>query len=81
MDRFLKHPKGVPEDFRHKILYERTHVAKYSGVVQRHHHRDALREIRDLPLWRQNPQQLPNRLPLNLYPCGDLGYLAVPELV
>jgi hypothetical protein len=25
--------------------------------------------------------QLPIRLPLNLYPCGDLGYLAVPELL
>ena len=29
----------------------------------------------------QHKQQLPSRLPLNLYPCGDLGYLAVPELL
>src|ERR1700745_3264166 len=26
-------------------------------------------------------QQLPSRLPLNPYPCSDLGYLAVPELL
>jgi hypothetical protein len=25
--------------------------------------------------------QLPIRLPLSLYRCGDLGYLAVPELL
>jgi hypothetical protein len=24
-------------------------------------------------------ERLPIRLPLNLCPCGDLGYLAVPE--
>jgi hypothetical protein len=26
-------------------------------------------------------KKLPSRLPLNPYPCGDLGYLAVPELL
>ena len=38
MDRIMKDPKGVPEDLRHKILYERTHVAKYpecyNGVIR-----------------------------------------------
>jgi hypothetical protein len=37
MGRIMKDPKGVPEDLRHKILYERTHVAKYrewhNGII------------------------------------------------
>ena len=37
MDRIMKDPKGVPEDLRHKVLYERTHVAKYrewhNGII------------------------------------------------
>ena len=32
---------------------------------------------RSSALW--NLWKLPTWLPLNLYPCGDLGYLAVPE--
>ena len=82
MDRIMKDPKGVPEDLRHKILLGAHACGEISGVAQRHYHGDAMREITHLPLIApKTPQQLPSQLPLNLYPCGDLGYLAVPELL
>ena len=65
-----------------KILYERTHVAKYrewhNGIITG----TPCVRSRICPIAPETPQQqLPSQLPLNLYPCGDLGYLAVPELL
>jgi hypothetical protein len=45
MNLLLKDPKGVPKDLPHKILYERTACGEISGVVQRQHGGDAMREI------------------------------------
>lgn len=55
MDRILNDPEGVQEDLRHKILYERTHVAQYpewyKSVITPEECGDAVREITDLPLF------------------------------
>ena len=72
----------MPEDLRHKILYERTHVAKYpewhNGIITG---TPCVRSRICRYRAPKTPEQLPSQLPLNLYPCGDLGYLAVPELL